>query len=173
MQIELSNYLNTLEITIPDQTAFVYIWIHNELGFWYLGSRIGIGSHPEDGYICSSTTTKDHILKHPEQWSRRILYIGDRDTAFRLETQFLRELKAAQHSMSLNCHNNWFYQNPSKLNNHPLKPIRIKRIRPHQVFVKMEINRERRFLKRLLDERSTPRYLRKNEEHLNFWNKYI
>jgi hypothetical protein len=86
--------------------GFVYIWRHNKTYHWYIGSRTANGCHPDDGYICSSKIVKSLIKLSPNDWERRLLYVGDRTIARKMETRFLREFNAASHEKSYNQHNN-------------------------------------------------------------------
>jgi hypothetical protein len=51
-----------------ETVAYVYKWVHIPTGKWYIGSRTRVGSHPNDGYYCSSKTVKPLILANPNEW---------------------------------------------------------------------------------------------------------
>lgn len=87
-------------------TAYVYRWTHIPTGKWYVGSRTARGSHPNDGYFCSSREVKPLIQNNPSEWKREILATGEPFAMFNLETKILQELDARSDPMSFNKHNN-------------------------------------------------------------------
>lgn len=86
--------------------AYVYKWIHIPTEKWYIGSRTRAGSHPEDGYYCSSKTVKPLILANPKEWKREIIATGSPADMFALETKLLQDSNAKHDSKSFNQHNN-------------------------------------------------------------------
>jgi len=86
--------------------AFVYKWIHNPTGMWYIGSRTAKGCHINDGYICSSKIVKPMIQLNPEQWTRYIIATGLPKEMRSLETKLLIESNAKKNMMSFNRSNN-------------------------------------------------------------------
>lgn len=86
--------------------AFVYKWTQISTGMWYIGSRTAKGSHPYDGYICSSKFVKPLIKANPNDWERTILYIDEPQKVREKETFILQELNAKQDPLSYNRHNN-------------------------------------------------------------------
>lgn len=85
-------------------TKFVYKWTHIPSLMWYVGSRFKEGCHPDDGYICSSSTVKPMIIANPEEWKREIVYIGP--DAYDVETEILQLMDAKNDPRSFNGHNN-------------------------------------------------------------------
>jgi hypothetical protein len=85
--------------------AFVYKWIHQPTGMWYIGSRTAKGCHTDDGYICSSTIVKPMIEEKPHEWKRTILETGTPQDMRKLESRLLRELNAKNNLMSFNRNN--------------------------------------------------------------------
>lgn len=82
--------------------AYIYKWTYKPTGMWYIGSRTREGSHPEDGYVCSSDTVEPMIIANPDQWSREILETGEPLYIRQLEDVILRELDAIKNPMSFN-----------------------------------------------------------------------
>ena len=89
-----------------ETVAYVYKWIHLPTGKWYIGSRTRAGSHPEDGYYCSSKIVKPLILSNPNEWKREILATGTPADMYALETKLLQDSNAKHDSASYNQHNN-------------------------------------------------------------------
>jgi NUMOD3 motif len=85
--------------------AYLYKWTHIPSSKWYIGSRTKSGSHPEDGYICSSKAVKPMILESPSLWVREILAIGNPGYIRELESKYLSMLDARNDVMSFNLHN--------------------------------------------------------------------
>lgn len=85
--------------------AYLYRWTHIPTQRWYVGSRTAVGSHPSDGYICSSPEVKQSIAQFPDEWIREILVIGDPTYIRQLENDFLVLLDAKKNPMSFNLHN--------------------------------------------------------------------
>ena len=85
--------------------AYVYKWTQKSTNKWYVGSRTGKNSHPNDGYICSSRTVKPMILSNPSDWERTILCIGEPADMYQLEVNYLHALNAVKDPMSFNKHN--------------------------------------------------------------------
>lgn len=86
--------------------AYVYKWIHIPTGKWYIGSRTRVGSHPDDGYYCSSKVVRPLIIANPQEWKREILATGDPLEMRDLETKLLRDANAKHDDNSFNQHNN-------------------------------------------------------------------
>lgn len=86
-------------------TAFLYRWTHVPTGKWYVGSRVAVGCHPEDGYVCSSKTVKPMIHEAPTEWVREVLVIGESLYIRELEASYLTALDAKNDPMSFNLHN--------------------------------------------------------------------
>ena len=89
-----------------ETVAYVYKWVHMPTGKWYIGSRTRVGSHPDDGYYCSSKTVKPLILANPDEWKREIIATGDPFEMRDLETKLLRDANAKHDDNSFNQHNN-------------------------------------------------------------------
>ena len=89
-----------------DTVAYVYKWVHIPTGKWYIGSRTKPGSHPEDGYYCSSKVVRPLIISNPEEWKREILATGSPIEMFQLETKLLQDANAKHDAKSFNQHNN-------------------------------------------------------------------
>jgi hypothetical protein len=87
-------------------TAFVYKWIHQLTGRWYIGSRTAKGCHLNDGYICSSKKVKLLIAEDKNNWNREILGTGTPLEMRELESKYLLQFNASQDAMSYNEHNN-------------------------------------------------------------------
>lgn len=87
-------------------TAYVYRWTHMPTGKWYVGSRTAKGSHPNDGYFCSSREVKPLIQSNPSEWNREILATGEPAEMYNLESKLLQESDARNDPMSFNKHNN-------------------------------------------------------------------
>ena len=85
--------------------AYIYKWTHLVTSKWYIGSRTKKGSHPDDGYICSSKIVKPLIESSINDWVREILYVGNPDEILKLESQILAELDAKNDLNSFNLHN--------------------------------------------------------------------
>lgn len=86
--------------------AFVYKWIHQPTGMWYIGSRTAKGCHINDGYICSSRIVKPMIACNPEEWKRYIIDTGTPEEMRKLETSMLMGCNAKKDPMSFNRSNN-------------------------------------------------------------------
>jgi hypothetical protein len=86
--------------------AFVYKWIHQPTGMWYIGSRTAKGCHTDDGYICSSTIVKPMIEEKPHEWKRTILETGTPQDMRKLERDLLMGCNAKHDPRSFNRHNN-------------------------------------------------------------------
>lgn len=93
------------KMTLVETRAFVYRWTHIPTGKWYVGSRTAVGSHPEDGYYCSSRTVKAEIQQKPSEWKREILAIGEPREMLELEARYLTNINAKQDPKSYNLHN--------------------------------------------------------------------
>lgn len=85
--------------------AYIYKWTNLATGKWYIGSRTKEGSHPDDGYICSSKIVAPLVLNNPSEWKREILITGAPDVIVLTETKILKELDAKNDPMSYNMHN--------------------------------------------------------------------
>lgn len=85
--------------------AFVYKWIHQPTGMWYIGSRTAKGCNINDGYICSSKIVKPMIEQKPEEWKRYILHTGTPSDMRKMETKLLVESNAKKNMMSFNQNN--------------------------------------------------------------------
>ena len=85
--------------------AFVYKWIHEPTGMWYIGSRTAKGCHINDGYICSSKIVKPMILCEPNDWKRIIINTGTPEEMRKLETFMLTGSNAKKDPMSFNRNN--------------------------------------------------------------------
>jgi hypothetical protein len=96
---------NEDRVSLVKTRAFVYRWTHIPSGKWYVGSRTAIGSHPEDGYFCSSRTVKAAIIQNPSEWKREILAIGEPKDMLELEARYLTRVNAKQDTNSYNLHN--------------------------------------------------------------------
>lgn len=90
---------------VNDTRAFLYRWTHIPSGKWYVGSRTAIGSHPADGYYCSSKVVKPMIIENRQDWQREVLAIGDPIYIVELEARYLKSLDAKHDPMSFNGHN--------------------------------------------------------------------
>lgn len=86
-------------------TAYVYRWTHIPTGKWYVGSRTARGSHPNDGYFCSSREVKPLIQNNPSEWKREILATGEPFAMLSYEAQYLTNANAKNDPMSFNRHN--------------------------------------------------------------------
>lgn len=86
-------------------TAYVYIWIHEPTGKWYIGSRTSKNAHPDDGYICSSKIVKPMIEANPDEWTREILFVGEPMQMRIKEAELLQEFNAKHQVLSFNLHN--------------------------------------------------------------------
>lgn len=86
--------------------SFVYKWTHIPTQKWYIGSRTSKNGHPNDGYVCSSTTVKTMIKQTPTDWVREILATGSPSDMRLLEAKFLQESNARDNPQSYNQHNN-------------------------------------------------------------------
>ena len=86
-------------------TAYVYRWTHIPTGKWYVGSRTAKGSHPNDGYFCSSREVKPLIQSNPSEWKREILATGEPFAMLSYEVQYLTNANAKNDPMSFNRHN--------------------------------------------------------------------
>ena len=87
-------------------TAYMYRWTHIPTGKWYVGSRTAKGSHPNDGYFCSSREVKPLIQSNPSEWKREILATGEPEEMYILESKLLQESDARNDPLSFNKHNN-------------------------------------------------------------------
>jgi hypothetical protein len=85
--------------------AYVYKWTHIPTGKWYIGSRTKSGSHPDDGYCCSSKEVKPLIKANQIEWQREILATGEPSVMLAIETTYLTTLDAKNDPMSFNRHN--------------------------------------------------------------------
>jgi group I intron endonuclease len=96
-------YLRENEIMLLEDTkAYLYRWTHIPTGKWYVGSRTAKGSHPQDGYYCSSKVVKPLIQQNPKEWNREILAIGEPLYIRDLENKYLIDINAAKDPMSFN-----------------------------------------------------------------------
>lgn len=86
-------------------TAYVYRWTHMPTGKWYVGSRTAKGSHPNDGYFCSSREVKPLIQSNPSEWNREILATGEPFAMLAYEIDYLTRTDAKNDPMSFNRHN--------------------------------------------------------------------
>jgi hypothetical protein len=98
-------YLRKKDILNVNTQAYLYKWTHIPTKKWYVGSRTTAGSHPADGYICSSKIVKPLIIKNLSEWSREVLAIGTPDYILDLETKYLISTDAKNDIMSFNRHN--------------------------------------------------------------------
>lgn len=98
-------YLELEKCLLEDTKAYLYRWTHIPSNKWYVGSRTASGSHPNDGYYCSSKHVKPLIMKNPGEWKREILAIGDPKYILTLEAKFLSTIDAKNDPMSFNMHN--------------------------------------------------------------------
>lgn len=89
-----------------ETVAYVYKWVHIPTGKWYIGSRTRAGSHPDDGYYCSSAVVKPLIIANPKDWKREILATGTPLEMRDLETKLLQDYNAKHDENSFNQHNN-------------------------------------------------------------------
>jgi hypothetical protein len=87
------------------QSSYVYKWTHIPTGKWYIGSRTGKNSHPDDGYICSSKIVKPLISESPTEWIREILLTGSPSEMLLAESELLLSLNAKNDPLSFNQHN--------------------------------------------------------------------
>jgi len=95
-------YLENEICLMEDTNAYLYRWTNVTTGMWYVGSRTAKGSHPEDGYCCSSKVVKPMILENPNEWKREILVIGNPLYIRDLENKYLTKMNAAKDPMSFN-----------------------------------------------------------------------
>lgn len=98
-------YLRKKDNLIVTTQAYLYKWTHIPTKKWYVGSRTTAGSHPEDGYICSSKIVKPLIISNSSEWIREILAIGAPNYILDLETKYLKSVDAKNDIMSFNRHN--------------------------------------------------------------------
>jgi hypothetical protein len=91
---------------MTEQLSFVYKWTHLPTLMWYVGSHTRKGSHPDNGYICSSKRVEPLILANPEEWIREIIETGEPLEMYDLETVILQTLNARDDPRSFNGHNN-------------------------------------------------------------------
>ena len=89
-----------------NRNCYVYKWTHIPTLMWYVGSRTGKNSNPNDGYICSSKTVKRMILENPSEWERTIISTGTKEEMYVLETEILQLFDARGDKRSFNRHNN-------------------------------------------------------------------
>jgi hypothetical protein len=89
-----------------NNTCYVYKWTHEPSKKWYVGSRTGKNSNPNDGYVCSSSTVRKLIATNPSDWTRTIIAIGNADEMYDLETEILQTFDARSDERSFNRHNN-------------------------------------------------------------------
>ena len=87
------------------EQAYVYMWKEIATDKWYIGSRTRKGCHPDDGYICSSKIVKPLIEANPNNWTRKILFVGEPKRALEIESFTLVGMRAKQSEMSYNLHN--------------------------------------------------------------------
>jgi len=85
--------------------GYVYKWTELSTWKWYIGSRSAKNCHTDDGYVCSSKIVKPLIQNNPENWVREILWIGERNYATLVESEYLTYHNAASNEMSYNQHN--------------------------------------------------------------------
>lgn len=85
--------------------AYIYKWTNLTTGKWYIGSRTKEGSHPDDGYICSSKIVEPMVLNNPSDWKREILITGSPETIILTESDILKNLDAKNNPLSYNMHN--------------------------------------------------------------------
>lgn len=88
-----------------DSHGYVYKWTELSTGKWYIGSRSAKNCHVNDGYTCSSKLVKQLILENSNNWSREILWVGDRQSAVQIESLILQLLNAAKDPDSYNQSN--------------------------------------------------------------------
>lgn len=106
------------------EQAYVYMWKEITTEKWYIGSRTRKGCHPDDGYICSSKTVKPLIKSNPDEWIRKILFVGDALKAIQIESFVLTEMRARQSEMSYNLHN-------QDMNFHGIRKARTEKQKKH------------------------------------------
>jgi len=98
----MASYLRSKDRLSVDTRAYLYKWTHIPTQKWYVGSRTAIGSHPGDGYYCSSKIVKPMIEANPEEWAREVLAIGAPLYIRELEGKYLVDANAARDEMSFN-----------------------------------------------------------------------
>jgi len=81
-------------------SGFVYKWIDNSNGMYYIGCHKG---DVNDGYIGSGTYFLKAYNKRPEDFVREVLYVGEHFAE--LEEFILTELNASQDKLSYNLTN--------------------------------------------------------------------
>lgn len=82
-------------------TGFVYKWINNTNGKWYIGGHKGT---TDDGYVASGIVIKEAIKKYGiDNFTREILYVGDDYNAE--EAKLLEALQAKDNVLSYNLTN--------------------------------------------------------------------
>jgi hypothetical protein len=81
-------------------SGFVYKWIDNSNGMYYIGCHKG---DVNDGYIGSGTYFKSAYKKRPESFVREVLYAGENYRE--LEEFILEELDAKNDKLSYNLKN--------------------------------------------------------------------
>lgn len=101
----MASYLRSKDRMSIVTYAYLYKWTHIPTQKWYVGSRTAIGSHPDDGYICSSKIVKPLITENKNEWRREVLAIGEPLYIRELESQYLSSVDAKNDTMSFNLHN--------------------------------------------------------------------
>lgn len=84
---------------------YLYKFINNITGKWYVGSRTSSKCYPDDEYNTSSKIVKPKILAQPELWTKQILCVGTRKYILEMEAKLLQHLNAAQDPESYNLQN--------------------------------------------------------------------
>ncbi len=113
--------------------AFVYKWIHQPTGMWYIGSRTAKGCHINDGYLCSSKIVKPMIEENPHEWARTILETGTPQDMRKLESKLLMELNAKNNLMSFNRSNADGPPRKYRKNTMTTKPLENNQINQNEV----------------------------------------
>ena len=113
-------------------SGFVYKWIDNSNGMYYIGCHKG---SIDDGYIGSGTYFLKAYNKRPEAFERQVLYVGE-DFA-ELEEFILIELNAAKDKESYNL------VNACRGQNEYTSEVRERIGRPHRGVPKKESTKKK------------------------------
>lgn len=85
--------------------AYVYKWHNIHTLAWYVGSRAGVGAHPNDNYISSSKHVTPLIKQNPTDWIKTIIGVGAPKEMRVLEAEILTAMDAKRDPRSWNMHN--------------------------------------------------------------------
>ena len=87
---------------------YVYKWVEQSTGKWYIGSRTKKDVNPftDNNYLTSSKIVRELIKQNPTNWKKSIICVSsNKDFIIKKETELLMLANAKADPMSYNQHN--------------------------------------------------------------------